>query len=170
MKFKISTSKLIMLLITTTIIVFVFTLSRYKSTVAMQDTTYIACMADDINFSIGGTQTGYPGSTELVYPIEITNEKDGVICDVTQKFTLEIIGLEDKNIPMQIGLYKDSSCSNLIADNNGLYSIEEFNFKAGIKETKTYYLKLFWPADRNSDFYSQEIDYLKIEIELKQVN
>lgn len=170
MKGKMTISRLIMALIITTIIVLIFSLSRYSSTVATRNTTKIAAMANDVNISIEDTIDGYPGSEAYVYPISITNSLDGKICEISQKFNLKITGLEEANIPLEIGLYKDSSCNNKITDNNGVYESEEFKFNAGVEETKNFYLKINWPSNKNSDFYSLEIDYLKINITLTQID
>jgi len=159
-----------MLLVITTIIILVFTMSRYTSTVATRDVTRVATMADNVNFSITDTVSGYPGCPDFVYPIEITNAVEDKVCEVSQKFNLKIKGLEEANIPLQIGLYSDSNTTTLIPGNEGVYESNDFSFSPGVKETKKFYLKISWPSDKNSDYYSREIDYLKIDVVLTQIN
>lgn len=171
MKDRLSISKLIILLIVTSMIVMIFSLSRYKATVATQDVTKVAIMGNNVNFNIENSISGYPGCTDMLYPIQITNEDENQICEVTQKFNMKLTGLEEANIPLEINLYRDSACTNKMnANENGIYESNDFKFSAGVKNTITVYLKIRWPANKNSDYYALEIDYFKINVELTQID
>ena len=48
------------------------------------------------------------------------------------------------------------------------YTNDDFEFKAGKRETKIYYLKIEWPNDLKDLSYAFEIDYLSIDFRVIQ--
>lgn len=166
-----SPQKLAFIILITMMIVNTLSLSRYKSTTAGTSSTKIALLANDVSFSIEDTVKGYPGELNRIYPIIISNKKDEKICEVSQKYTISINKLESPNLPLEIALYKDSICTvKLNPNDDGTIVDESFEFSAGTEDTKTYYLKVSWPSDRNSEEYSTEIEYFNIDITINQVD
>lgn len=161
--------KLIFLLIITVSIATILSFSKYRGTAASTNTTKIALMAENVDFSIDVTEAGYPGFSK-VYPIEITNKLDGKICEVSQKYNLTLKQQTEENIPLSVELFEDSKCLSKMVDDNGdgTYESNNFSFNAGVESSKTFYLKVTWPEDKNSDYYSLEINYLKLDFVITQ--
>lgn len=155
----------------TTFIVVGWSLSKYQSTMTMKQTTKVAVMANDVQFVIEDMIQGYPGCPDIVYPIILTNKQENNICEISQTFTIDIQKQETENLPLQIGLYEDEACTKKLEENaDGLYTAEDFRFQAATEETKTYYVKINWPIDKNSAYYAFEMDYFKMHIQITQVD
>ena len=45
-----------------------------------------------------------------------------------------------------------------------------FKFSAGSREEKNYYLKVTWPEDKNDASYAFEVDYIRLKIDVVQVD
>ena len=51
-----------------------------------------------------------------------------------------------------------------------VYVDNDFKFIAGKSQTKTYYLKIEWPAELSSKDYAFEIDYISIDFRVIQID
>ena len=169
-KSKIKLHNLIFIYVVTTIFVTVLSLSRYVTTVSRTNVAKVATMASDISFDLSIPKEAYPGF-ETVYPIVITNKDGDRICDVSQKYTIEITREDIENIPLEFNLYEDEYCTKLISkDENGIYSLDSFVFNANEEQTKTLYLKIVWPEDENAEYLAFEIGYFSVKIKAEQID
>lgn len=113
---------------------------------------------------------GKPADNTII-PIEVTNVKNGKVSEVAQEFTIYINRKYGKNLPININLYKDKECKQLVYMNdNKVYADNDFKFIAGKSQTKTYYLKIEWPAELSSKDYAFEIDYISIDFRVIQID
>lgn len=168
---KFSLSKLFFACVITTIIAVSLSLSKYKTTVVLHESAKVAIMANDVIVNLGDNITGYPGSQEDIYPIEVTNKEDNVICQVAQKFNITIKKDSEQNLPLTFKLFEDKDCTKPLQDDgNGFYENDKFTFMAGEEEHKIYYLKVTWPANVNTENYAFEIDYFKLNVHITQVD
>ena len=131
----------------------------------------MALMANDIYADFGEGIKGYPGCEPQIYEIEITNKEEEKICEVAQKYLVKIERDESVNIPLEISLYKDANCSEILAPNaNNFYDETDFRFNAGEEGSKKLYLKLNWPKVYKNSSYAFEIDYVRIHIIAEQID
>lgn len=165
------THNLIFLCIVTAIIVISISFSRYESTIAGDNITKIAVMANTVSADLEMPISGYPGMNSIICPIVLTNKEQEKVCEVSQNYTIEIERQEIANIPLTFELYKDKYCTEIInCDENGIYAEEDFSFAAGIEETKTYYLRINWPKEQNDEYLAFEIEYFSINVIATQVD
>ena len=154
----------------TTIIVTVFSFSKYVTTVSTDNKAKLAAMANSMSVDIALTQEVYPGFA-MVFPIEITNKDEEKVCDVAQEFILRIDRAEMENLPLVFSLYNDEFCTNEIeALEKDVFEAENFEFAAGVEETKTYFLKVYWPENEKNEALAFEIGYFSVEIIATQVD
>ena len=166
-KFKLH--NLMFLYIATTILVSVISLSKYTTAISSDSIARVAVMVNSVSVDIELPIGAYPGVEPIICPIIITNKEEEKICEVTQEFKIQID--IQKNIPLELGLYKDKFCTEIIEKNeNGEYISEDFKFNAGIEDTKTYYLKIEWPEEEKSEYLAFEIDYISISVVSAQIN
>ena len=162
---------LIFLCIITTIVIITMSFSKYESTVAGNNVTKVALMANSVSMDINLPISGYPGMEFVICPIVITNKIEDKICEVSQKYTIEIETQENLNIPLTFELYKDQYCTEIMGcDENGIYSEDEFFFNAGVEDEQIYYLKIDWPEDANSEYLAFEIEYFSVNVVATQVD
>lgn len=167
---KIKLHNLIFIYVITTIIVTVFSFSKYVTTVSTDNKAKLAAMATNMSVNITLTQEAYPGFS-MVFPIEISNKENGRICDVSQEFILKIDRADMENLPLEFSLYNDEFCTNKIDETEkDTFLSESFNFTAGVEETKTYYLKVDWPENEKNESLAFEIGYFSVEIIATQVD
>lgn len=144
------------------------TLAKYTTTVHSSDSVKIALFANDLVATVPSTQNIYPGSDPILIPIEVTNKKDGKICDVTENYKIEIKNNDHPNIPLNYQFCKDEHCNTLVSQSNGIYEDDSFKFQAGVEEKNTLYLKVSWPEEYNDSSYAFEIDYIQLKFILTQ--
>lgn len=155
----------------TTIVVTALSSARYTKTFSSDSFTKVAVMANTVFTTLQTPISGYPGCDPIICPIVITNAIEDNVCEVAQEFVIEIIRYTDINIPLQFDLYKDELCTEVITkDENSMYADEEFKFKAGEKDTKTYYLKIEWPEDKNEEYLAHEIEAVSINVISSQID
>ena len=165
------THNLIFLCIITTIIIITMSFSKYESTVAGNNVTKVALMANSVSMDINLPISGHPGMDFIICPIVITNKEEDKVCEVSQKYTIEIETQEYLNIPLTFELYKDKYCTEIMGcDENGIYYYDDFFFKAGVEDQKTYYLKIDWPENANSEYLAFEIEYFSVNVVATQVD
>ena len=168
---KLSANKLAFICIITAIIVVNLSIAKYKSYVNSVASTTVALMANDTYVEFSDEIKGYPGSNPKIYVINITNKENNKVCEVSQKFNIKIEREEINNLPIEISLYKDINCTQILeADANGYYEQENFKFQAGEEATKTVYLKINWPEARKNPAYAFEIDYFALHIKSTQID
>ena len=166
---KISFSKLLFLCFITTVIVVELTFSKYESTFSKSTDATVAIMANDVLSNIVIPDGIYPGSAPVVVAITVTNEDNGRVCQVSQDYMIKIERPEQINIPFEFELYKDKECTeSLDINEDGYYYDSSFNFDAGIKDEKKYYLKIYWPEEYNDASYAFEIDYFRFIVDTIQ--
>jgi len=169
--FKKKKSTLLFLLFITTVIISELSLSRYSSAAAFDSSVSVALMANDVEVLLPSPDDFYPGAAPFITRITITNEEDNEVCEVTENFTIKIVTGNNLNIPFTYQLCSDASCNNILtSDANNIYSSSNFTFNAGVSETKQFYLKVVWPLEQNNYSYSNEIDFLKLIINVNQVD
>ncbi len=155
----------------TTIVITALSSSRYTKTFSSDTFTKVAVMANTVSTTMQTPISGYPGCDPIICPIVITNAEEDTVCEVSQEFVIELMRYTDVNIPLQFDLYKDELCTEVInKDENGMYVDEEFKFKAEEKETKTYYLKIEWPEDKNEEYLAYEIEAISINVIASQID
>lgn len=170
-KRKISIVQIIIFCLITTIISIDLTLANYKTEVELQTATTVALMASDTIIEIENNLDGYPGCEPIVCPINLTNAKNNTVCEVSQSYSIYVDRTDFENIPIEISLYKDKYCTEILAlDENGKYSSDEFIFEAGIESSVTYYLKIEWPEEANNSDFAFEIEYFKLNIDIEQID
>ena len=157
-------------LITATIVVSL-TVSKYITKINAKNVVKVAVMANSTSINLDLADSGvYPGF-ETVYTISLSNVEDGKVCEVDQKFLINLEKDEFENIPLNYALYKNESCTEIIEpDENGKYSLEEFVFKGGVEEEKEYFLKINWPKEKNDAKYAFEVGYCIINVISTQIN
>lgn len=129
----------------------------------------IAVMANDITSDTQIVFDGQPGS-EIIYPIKITNEQNGKVCEVSQNFTIQINLSGYNNLPLKYELYEDEEATKLLEPNaNGVYENNNFSFEANKKSSKTLYIKISWPSTENDEQLSTEIDYFTLNVKINQI-
>ena len=102
---------------------------------------------------------------ELDINIILSNEDEGKICEVTQKYIIKIKRDSFENIPIEFELYKDEYCTESVEqDGNGYYIAEEFILDANERQTNTHYLKIYWPEEYNDANLAFEIGYFTIDV------
>ncbi len=167
---KIKLHNLIFIYIITTIIVTVFSFSKYVTTVSRDNKAQLAAMATNMSVNIALTQEAYPGFS-MVFPVEISNTENGRVCDVSQEFILKIDSAEMENLPLEFSLYNDEFCTSEIEEiEKDTFMSENFKFAAGVEETKTYFLKVYWPENEKNESLAFEIGYFSVEILATQVD
>ena len=168
---KLSVGKLIFFFVITAIVVVNFSVAKYKSAVTNIDTVTVALMAQDAYVEFENEIYGHPGDAPKVYAIRLSNKENEKICEVTQKYKMKIEREETQNLPIEIALYKDASCTQILStDVNGYYEEEDYIFDAGVEQSKTVYLKIIWPEARKNASYAFEIDYFNLHIISTQVD
>lgn len=169
-KHKIKLHNLMFIYLITTVIVTVVSLSKYVTTVSRTNVAKVATMATNVSVDMSIPKDAYPGY-EIVYPIVLTNKEGDRICEVSQKYTINISQEDIINIPLEFNLYEDEYCTKKIEkDENGNYSSDEFIFGTESEETKTFYLKIVWPEKYNEEYYAFEIGYFSINIKAEQID
>ena len=107
----------------------------------------------------------------MVFPVEISNTENGRVCDVSQEFILKIDSAEMENLPLEFSLYNDEFCTSEIEEiEKDTFMSENFKFAAGVEETKTYFLKVYWPENEKNESLAFEIGYFSVEILATQVD
>ena len=170
---KLSLKDLLMIVIVSTLFVGTLTFSKFSTTLTTnRSNTRVAVMSNDVSFSIEDTIKGYPGFSAEPYRIVLTNKENGKVCEVAQRFNIEMKIEGEENLPLEIGLYKDIACQNKLVDddNDSVFESDDFRFLANQEGTKTYYLKINWPENKNSSNYFLELSYLKINFVITQVD
>ena len=166
---KIKLHNLMFIYVITTVIVTVVSFSRYVTTVSTESGARLAAMASTMSVDIALTQEAYPGF-EMVFPIEVTNKENERVCDVSQKYTLEVDRAEMENLPLDFSLYRDEFCTDEIESDDDIFSADDFSFKAGVEETRNYYLKVRWPENEKNEALAFEIGYFSVKIVATQID
>ncbi|MBR3229946.1 MAG: hypothetical protein IKF91_03870 [Bacilli bacterium] len=157
---------IIVFLIITLVFIVGDTFAKYVTKAEGSDKAIIAIMASDTSFNFDNLKAE-PGSVNII-PFTLTNSLDGKTCEVTQTYKMSIENSE--NIPYEYELCKDSECESVINKSNGFYSDSSFRFNAGVSEEKEYYLKVSWPENKNDASYAFEVDYIRLKIDVVQVD
>ena len=161
----------ILLCIVTAVIVISLSISKYESKVKFVDSTTVALMASDVYAPVGDEIKGYPGCDPYIYEIVLTNKESDKICEVSQKYAFSIEREDNVNLPIQIALYKDIDCTELLtANQDGFYESNEFKFDAGQEQSRKFYLKVTWPESYKNPSYTFEIDYFRIHVLVDQID
>lgn len=169
MKKEIALPNLLFFFFITTIIVTELTLAKYSSVATSVDAVTVALLANDVTTTVTATQNIYPGSDPLIIPITVTNKENDKVCQVSETFVIDLITNENPNIPLEYTLCKNSTCTSMISKNSdGYYTDSTFNFQASTEESKTYYLKVYWPQEYNDSSYAFEIDYVNLKFIITQ--
>ena len=51
-----------------------------------------------------------------------------------------------------------------------IFSADDFSFKAGVEETRNYYLKVRWPENEKNEALAFEIGYFSVKIVATQID
>lgn len=162
----------IFIYIITAIVVVALSISKYVATKSSENIARVAVMANSSSVNIDLSEGVYPGF-ESIHTIELSNVEDDKVCDVSQKFIIDIEKDEFENIPLNYEIYKDEACTDankIEPDENGNYSSDDFIFNGGVEETKEYFLKINWPKEKNDEAYAFEIGYCTINIAATQID
>lgn len=168
---KLPITPLIMLTIIAVAIVVDLSIAKYKSATNAIDSVQVAIMANDAYIEFDDEIKGYPGCDPKIYEINVTNKENEKICEVKQKYKFKIEREESKNLPIEIALYKDSGCTQILNTNeDGYYEDETFLLEEGIEQTNKVYLKIIWPETKKNASYAFEIDYFALHIISTQID
>ena len=152
------------------IIVALFTiplgLSMFQSKNESVSRATVALFANNMTVNIDLENKIYPGS-DIIVPILVTNEENNKVSEVSIKYIIEIENTN--NLPLEYTLCEDLDCNSIIEGTNK-FENDNFKFNKQQKQEKKYYLKISWPIEKNDYEYSNEIDYLKINFIVEQVD
>lgn len=157
---------LLLFFVITVLFIVKSSLAKYAANFNGEDSAVIAIMASDVTTSFS-TVGAEPGSITMI-PFSITNTANGKTCEVTQTYKIAIE--RSNNIPFEFDLCKDSSCNNVVSKVGTYYSDSSFKLNAGVPETNNYYLRVYWPSNKNDASYSLEVDYIRLKINAVQVD
>jgi len=164
---------LVFLTIITTIIIGSFSISRYQSTIAGDDTGKVAkiILHKSQNIRITPeTNDFYPGST-YIYEFEITNEDNGNVLETKMNYTITVNDLS--YIPLTYTLetvdvtgsgtaISDTALTKGVATNKGTMPLTP--------DIHTYKLYIHWNAADNNESYSKLLENIKISIDAIQID
>lgn len=166
---KISSKTIIMSVIITTIIVTTFTLSKYETTTAGSDNTrtaipIITMSSDTLDLKLD------PENNEQDYIFKVSNYNEQNQTEVSMEYNLQIKSLS--NLPLDFELYEYDASNNTAIGENLLTNnvTENVTTKVGEKTQNTYLLKIKWREAETNYLFSQEIDYVQIILNSRQVN
>ncbi len=169
MKKEITLPRLLFFFFITTVIITEFTLSKYSTIATASDSVTVALLANDVTTTITAPQNIYPGSNPVIIPITVTNKENDKVCQVSETFVFDLITNENPNIPLEYSICKNSTCTSTFSKNSdGFYTDSTFNFQAGTEESKTFYLKVYWPEQYNDSSYAFEVDYVNLKFIITQ--
>lgn len=141
--------------------------AKYKTEIRAESVASVALLATDTEISLPVIYSN-PGETKII-PFKITNTEDEKPCEVTLKYNFVVS--RSNNIPFDYKICKDEHCNmELTPVMQGIYDDESFKLQAGVKDEKTYYLKVSWPEVSNSAYYAFEVDYFTIKVNSEQVD
>ncbi len=162
----------IFIYIITAIMVLALTVSKYVSSKSTEKVAKIAVMANSSSVNIDLSDGVYPGF-ERVHTIAVSNVEENKVCEVKQKFVIDIEKDEFENIPLKYEIYTDQACTaacKIEPDEEGYYVSDDFIFNAGVEEEKKIYLKIKWPEEQNDEKYAFEIGYCTINVTATQID
>jgi len=164
---------LVFLTIITTIIIALFSISKYQSTIAEDDTGNVAKIilnkSQDIGISLDGDDF-YPGST-YIYEFGITNEDNGHVLETKMNYTITVkdLGyipltytLETVSVTGSGTAINDTTLKKGVATNNGVMPLTA--------DTHTYKLHIHWNETDNNVNYSKLLENIKISIDAMQID
>ncbi len=174
---RIKPGMLVFLTIITTIIIALFSVSRYQSTMAGDDTGKVAKIilnkSQDIGISLDGDDF-YPGST-YIYEFGITNEDNGNVLETKMNYTITVNDLGYIPLTYELetvsvtgsgtGITDVSSKKSLtkgVATNKGIMPLTP--------DTHTYKLYIHWDEANNNASYSKLLENIEISIDAIQIN
>ena len=154
-------------LITTT---YKVTYSKYANRLNDDFSVSTALFANDVSLLVTNPQSLYPGSEAVVVPVRVTNYSDLKVCEVDEEYMIKI-DKDFSNIPLEYSLCMDSECNHVLVPNQeGYYTDDTFSFLANQASENVFYLRVYWPLEYNDSNYAFEIDYIKLNFIIKQIN
>ncbi|MFI3141215.1 MAG: hypothetical protein R3Y27_02780 [Clostridia bacterium] len=166
-KKKISLVKL-MYIILITALVSTTTLSRYLTQTAGGDTSVLASAVLDEYAVVVPLSGIVPGGT-YEYIFAVTNEENGVVCDVTQDYSLTITGTN--NLPLILTLSAFNYEDDEVIEETDIHAIEQDDdssvfsggeFQHTDKEVHYYQLTVYWDENEADWNLSKEIELITI--------
>lgn len=166
---KLSSKTIIILVVITTIIVTVFTLSKYQATSAGSDKTRVAVPMITLSSDILELKLN-PVNNEQDYIFNVSNYDEQSKTEVTMKYNLQIKSLS--NLPLDFELYAYDVENQSQTGQNLLTGNVTENMTMGVNEqvAHTYLLKIKWRENETNYLFSQEIDYVQIVLSGNQID
>lgn len=149
-------------LLVATVVMTGVTFSGYITTVSGSDEVRVAVMATEATITVSENIPVCPGESTTI-PVVITNrDRDGRICEVAQEYLLSISQVED-NLPLVWKVYSDAQCTQVVDSLEG-------ELPASTETAIRYWVRVTWPAEKNSASYALNVDALKIVVTAEQMD
>lgn len=162
---------LLAILIISTIIVTIFSTSKYKTAVATSDKAktavpIITINSEPLNISLN------PTNGEQSYLFEVANYTGNKESEVSMEYYIKISN--SNNLPLKYELYNYDETEKLeIGDNllseEGTTESVSMPVSSG-KQSAKYMLKIKWEQDEKNKIYNKEIDYVQVSVNSKQID
>ncbi len=165
---------MVVLVIITTSIVLIFSLSKYKSTVASENSAKVAAfvleLQSDSILDIPIEPIAPNSKQEILF--EVSNQKDQKQSEITMQYTVEISSMA--NLPLSFKLYRYNESTKQY-EQVKLTANTTDQIKYGFSEqvNHKYKLEINWNTNAenyNSYEYSKTIDKIKIAVNAIQVD
>lgn len=167
---KSKTSWIIFLTAVTTIIVLVFSISKYTTTLADADSAIVAMPIMNLSSSNSLELQISPTDEEKTYILQISNYLDSQTSEVSMNYYIQITSLG--NLPLEFKLYtyenETIGDTDLLEGNGNMTDQIEMGFDQ--KTIHSYALKISWKSTETSYQYAGEIDYIDIIVRSEQID
>lgn len=139
--------------------------ARYTAGSDDSSSAVVAVMASDVDITLDELLL-YPGIEYDPIEVTLTNQENGVVCEVSQSYSFKVSQLTE-DLPLTIGVYSDATCRTKVADVGEILTGE---FVASTQGEETYYIKVSWDESYNAASYADEIDYLCLSVTATQID
>ena len=136
--------------------------SKFSTTVSSNAETRVAIMAEDVVCTLKDQIFLAPGETEE-FIITLTNKEGGSVCEVSQKYSMDIRNLSG-NLDLNHEYFLIDGLQEIKVDNaDGI-------FEASKEKTVTYKIKITWPNVPQPESHAFEVDALQLVINTEQID
>lgn len=146
--------------------------ARYTAQGSGGDSARVAIFGRDASIDISSFPEKWKPGTDCTYNITVTNQTNQKISEVAQKYEIEI--KTAGNLPLTYTLVKNETTIDEFTEsssqNKYTFKNDTMNFKAGTAGKDEYQLKIKWPSDKNDASLSGIPDYVKININVEQID
>lgn len=168
-KIKFTIPFLLFLCIITTIVVTMFSLSKYQLSRNAEVKGRVAKAIINLNSKNAELVLNIdPMQNENVYTFNVENTEDDKKSEVSMKYILKFLSFN--NLPLEFELYsaEDTEETTNLLEGNG-NATEERNLNWN-EDAHSYKLKIKWKEDEKSYLYAQTIDYVQVVLDSAQLD